>query len=167
MNNWSNHFYSDIQWKELYVSTTAMNINQIDLRQPYDFRSGISDVMSKLYSWMIKLDVPLADIIFMGFNVQKFDIPMLKNQWEKYIGPWKFTYRAIDLNSVIAFVASHTNKEFLTLKKDIENSYVGSYMYESLKQLSVPTTEHHALRDAYYNIFVWEECQKIMREYNE
>ncbi len=81
-------------------------------------------------------------------NVGAFDLPMLLSVWQ---GPWPFHYRSIDLNSLFFALSQIQNKPFDAIKQEITRIAWENSRFHS-------SQSHHALIDAWFNVFAWKEC---------
>ena len=165
--NENNSFYVQLEWDAYFVTPQAMRINGLDIVAPpgkdgmFDDKSlpAIEGVKS-FVSWLGK-----PQIYAMGANVGSFDLQMLKAMWNKDLfGQWPFHYRSIDLNSLFFALSDLQNIPFDVIKKEIQEKAWSDV--EELRSSSSATilnaafdeTEHHALYDAWSNIFAWKEC---------
>lgn len=153
-----NSFYVQIEWDSLVVDPGAMKINCLDIANPPG-KSGLlshhslpaDEALSDFRKWIGEVPV-----VAMGKNVGSFDLPMLKAVWNHgFKRIWPFGYRSIDLNTLFFTLSELLDRSFDNVKNEITRrawSKVGCL--ENLSELG----EHHALGDAWWNVFAWQNC---------
>ncbi len=156
--NESNSFYVQLEWDAMVVTPQAMRVNGLNIGNPpgkdgdFDNKSlpAIEGVRN-FVSWLGK-----PPIYAMGANVGSFDLQMLKAIWNKDLfGQWPFHYRSIDLNSLFFALSDIQNIPFNVIKEEITKK-----AWSDVKELYPSVVEHHALYDAWSNIFAWKECMR-------
>ena len=150
-----NSFYTQLEWDTVVVDPKALRINKLDIANPPGdvndiFRRSlpVADGLNLFREWLAKQSV--EPIYALGMNVGSFDLPMLLSVWQ---GPWPFHYRSIDLNSLFFALSQIQNKPFDAVKQEITKIAWDNSIFH-------PSQSHHALIDAWSNIYVWEECLK-------
>lgn len=168
-------FYVEIQYKDLVVSPEAMKINGFNLienptnnsvrctkdiafRRFKNFLNNcVVDNDRLTPSSFCKKD---PDIKFypVGFNVGSFDMAFLLNNDEPDFMDFQlkdmFSYRSVELNSLIMLIAIKENKELREVKEEM-NVLAKQRFSESLISANC-YGEHHALYDAWFNFFSLE-----------
>ena len=155
-----NSFYIQLEW-DTVVTPQAMKINKLDITNPPGPNGTITnrslpgkEGLRYFADWLTQHHNTDQLIHVLGVNVGSFDLPMLRSIWK---GPgatsWPFHYRSIDLNSLFFALSQIQNKSFGAIKKEITQ-----IAWEKNKFPN--EMEHHALADAWSNVYVWEECIK-------
>lgn len=157
-----NSFYVQLEWDTITIDPKALLVNELDIINPPGPDGGICDRslpvdqgLVQFFDWLFKHT--FKPIYALGMNVGSFDLAMLRPIWK---GRWPFHYRSIDLNGLFFAVAQVQNKSFDIVKREITD-----IAWSKLKRqhtiltdsLGVPLV-HHALTDAWSNIYIWEEC---------
>ncbi len=171
-------FYLQLEWDNVIIDPKAMRINKLDIINPpgdntctplYN-RSLPSDkalllLDNKLREWAVRdnnenVTLPYRNkIISLGKNVSSFDLLMLKSIWR---WEWPFHYRSIDINSLMFVIAETHNKDFEEIQKQIKEIAWDKFKKEQ-SLLAKEIGEHHALADAWWNIYAWEKCIEILK----
>lgn len=169
--NENNSFYVQLEWDAMVVTPQAMRVNKLDIANPSG-SDGLFDECSlpgpQGLRWFSDWVYNDYDIHALGANVGSFDLPMLKSIWQ---GPgatkWPFHYRSIDLNSLFFALSDVQNIPFDVIKKEITEkawSDVRELCLSTISIISLATKieelEHHALYDAWFNVFAWKECMR-------
>lgn len=167
--NCDNSFYIQLEWDTMVVTQQAMRVNGLDIANPPG-SGGLFDDCSlpgpQGLRWFSDWIYNNRDIYALGANVGSFDLSMLKSIWQ---GPgatkWPFHYRSIDLNSLFFALSSLQNIPFDIIKKEITKKVWSDVKELHLSTMSVmplstknEELEHHALYDAWSNVFAWKEC---------
>lgn len=152
-----NSFYIQLEWDTLVVDPRALRINQLDIANPPGLDGSFTNLSMpgtdgiKCFSeWLRRhTDKPIRAL---GMNVGSFDLPMLRSIWpDDGTLKWPFHYRSVDLNSLFFALSRIQNKSFDVIKNQItEIAWERSEFDNKM--------EHHALADAWSNVYVWEEC---------
>lgn len=153
-----NSFYVQLEWDSLVVDPGAMKINCLDIVNPPG-KSGLlgnhslpaDEAISDFREW-----IGDGPVLAMGKNVGSFDLPMLKAVWNQGLKRvWPFGYRSMDLNTLFFTLSELLDRPFDDIKNEITRrawSKVGC-----LKNLA-GLGEHHALGDAWWNVFALQNC---------
>lgn len=154
-----NSFYVQLEWDTIVVDPKALRINGLDIANP----PGSDGVMSNrslpaseglnlFYEWISSYCI--GPVYALGVNVGSFDLQMLRSIWDHGLSrKWPFHYRSIDLNSLFFALSQKQNKPFDTIKREI------TQIAWDKSEFSVEMA-HHALADAWSNMYMWEECLK-------
>lgn len=167
-----NSFYVQLEWDTVIVDPQAMRINELDIANPpgkdgcFDNCSLPADQGLRWFSdWLSQYTD--ASIHALGVNVGSFDLPMLRSIWQgPGATPWPFHYRSIDLNSLFFALSQIQNKPFDVIKKEITDIAWNRIKQQHtilINSLGVPKA-HHALADAWSNVYIWEECLKRFQD---
>ena len=162
------HFHVEFAWKEMLVTPIAMQINQIDLRIKNPQAKSPQDAMELFEQWLGKNGIRgHEECRILGKNPTGIDRPMLAKLWDEYRAylpapvKFPFSHRTVDLNTLFAGIAEANG-----LDTDKVRAEVGELAKRQLVQ-QVPDVaalgQHHALNDAYWNIFAWRECLNRIR----
>ncbi len=156
-------FYVQLEWDSLVVDPKAMKINGLDIANPpgwgpFDHNSLPADEGLSFFAKWLGDDYK---IVALGKNVGSFDLPMLKGAWGcKASRPWPFSYRSIDLNTLFFTLADLSNQSFAMMKDRITSrSWRSVDETDNLHGLN----EHHALADAWWNVFAWQDCLECLQ----
>lgn len=161
-----NSFYAQLEWDTVTVDPRALQINRLDIANPPGRNGGIairslpaSEGIRCFYEWLNKIQkrygIPVPQLHALGVNVGSFDLQMLRPIWNSDCR-WLFHYRSIDLNSLFFALSNMQNKPFNDIKQEITK-----IAWDKVRsELAVPQGMHHALADAWSNVYVWEECLK-------
>ncbi len=157
-----NSFYIQLEWDTVVVSPQAMRINKLDIVNPPGCHGPMGNCslpgpkgLRYFADWLGLYRNTSQQVHALGVNVGSFDLPMLRSVWQGLDISWPFHYRSIDLNSLFFALSQIQNKPFDTIKKEITDT-AWDIIGDSLE---VPGA-HHALADAWSNIYIWEECMK-------
>jgi len=162
----TNSFYAQLEWPVYVTTPQAMATNKLDLINPpgpsgafIDRSYPSEEALIRFKQWLRDhIENPRDGMIYtLGFNVGSFDLPMLRSIW---CGPWPFHYRSIDLNSLLFILSRIQNKSFDVIKKEIVDiawDNLKKQHPEFVNSIGEPM-EHHALADAWSNIYVYDEC---------
>ena len=129
-------FYQQIRHAELLVEPGALEVNKLDLTL------GRQLVLYEI----IDVIQPGDDNRILGVNPQ-FDLSFLNKTG---LGNY-FSYRVIDLNSIFAFLGEGIRELITAAAKDL--------LYEQKPEIYA-LGKHHALYDAWWNVYAYEECSK-------
>lgn len=155
----TNSFYVQLEWDSLVVDPQAMRINRLDIANPpgrygaFDKKSLPADEgLDAFVQWLGNTD----KIIALGKNVGSFDLPMLKSVWQCHRNrSWPFSYRSIDLNTLFFALSELLNRQLDDVKNAITRRAWSKVGYaNNLHGLG----KHHALGDAWWNVFAWQNC---------
>ena len=154
-----NSFYMQLEWDSLVVDPEAMKINGLNIANPpgcgpFDCNSApAAEVLWEFSKW-----IGNEPVVAMGKNVGSFDLPMLKAVWDR---SWPFGYRAIDINTMLFTISALTDLSFDTVKHRI----VHSAWQKTREQHSFARdVSHHALADAWWNVYAWNDCLEWLNE---
>ncbi len=166
------YFYCQLEWDNITISPEAMRINKIDIINP----PGINSC-TQIYNRSLPANRVLhlfidtftdwirrhnnSKIIALGVNVGSFDLKMLKSIWPDGKS-WPFHYRSIDLNSLMFVIAETHDRDFDEVKKQVTETAWDKFK-ENKPYLAKEIGEHHALADAWWNIYALQECTKILK----
>lgn len=164
-----NCFYTQLEWDSLVVDPKALRINGLDIVDPPGMgelhnRSLPAKVaIEEFFEWVGSTPwLDKSSVIAMGKNIGSFDLPMLKSVWSGPSGKlfWPFGYRSIDLNALFFVLADILNSSFEDVKRDITTK-----AWEKQRNLfdEMPLKPHHALADAWWNVFAYKECTKLFQ----
>lgn len=159
-----NSFYVQLEWDDVIVDPKAMQVNKLNLAYPpgvygmkFNHSLPAAYGISVFRKWLDKY-APLR-IRALGLNVGSFDLPMLKSIWNQGgNNKWPFKYQSIDLNTLFYLLSRLQNRSFDSIKKEISD--IAWRNNELMKMYG----EHHALGDAWFNIYAWEECLRRLEE---
>lgn len=150
-----NSFYAQLEWETVVVDPKALKINKLNIANPpgpnaTSWQRSLPgpEGLELFKAWLAKQFT--GPIYALGMNVGAFDLPMLSSVWQ---GPWPFHYRSIDLNSLFFALSQIQNKPFDTVKQEITKIAWDNNKFHS-------GMAHHALADAWSNVYVWEQCLK-------
>lgn len=156
-----NSFYVQLEWESVFVDPIALKVNGLDIVNPpgpegtFTHRSlpaleGLKLFHEWLYSRFGATANDDALIHALGMNVGTFDLAMFRPVWQ---GKWPFNRRSIDLNTLFFALSNIENRPFDAIKTEITDlAWERNKFYVDMK--------HHALADAWSNVYVWEECIK-------
>ncbi|KKN98832.1 hypothetical protein LCGC14_0140730 [marine sediment metagenome] len=157
-----NSFYVQLEWPTVVVDPRAMQIHKLNIVSPPGYGGDMlsmsqdgTEGLKRFGKWISRLVLHTNQLVYaLGVNVGSFDLKMLRSPWNDLNGLfWPFHYRSIDLNSLFFALASRRNMSFSDVKKEITET--------AWKRSGFSTDmEHHALADAWSNVYVWEECLK-------
>lgn len=163
------HFYVEFDWKELLVCPKAMKVNQIDLRASNPEAKSPEEAMSSFEEWLGKNEIRgQEECRILGKNPTGIDRPMLERLWDKYRGclscpvKFPFSHRTVDLNTLFAGLAEANGLDVDKTRKGIEKVAEENiqFNYPGVFELGA----HHALWDAYWNVYAWRECLNRIRQ---
>ena len=151
------YLHLNIQWENVLVSTKAMEINQIDLREYKE--TDINGALFQLEVWARTMfPSHFGGIVPIGFNVGSFDMRMLWNMYKRpetksNIHYFPFHRRHVDLNSCL-FLLGIDKKPFA--------DYVWGLVKDKFDELKIKeeARPHSALADAFHALLTWEELRK-------
>lgn len=158
-------FYVQLEWDSVSVDPKALQVNKLDIVNPPG-KSGVlhnnslpaMDGIQLFSDWLN--DTPwLGDskIVALGKNVGSFDLPMLQSVWNHGLNRvWPFHYRSIDINTLLFTVCEITGLSFAEISKTISNRAWDMQRHLCGNSIS----SHHALADAWWNVFARQECMK-------
>ena len=163
-----NSFYTQLEWDTVTVDPRALQINKLDIANPPGRNGSIAcrslpalEGIHCFFEWLNKIQrnysIPIPQLHALGVNVGSFDLQMLRPIWDYGLKRnWPFHYRSIDLNSLFFALSNMQNKPFNDIKQEITK-----IAWDKVRsELAVPQGMHHALADAWSNVYVWEECLK-------
>ncbi len=165
-----NSFYIQLEWDSLVVDPVAMKVNRLNIVDPpgdhdsLDSRSlPAREGIEAFYKWLgIAPWLGKSSIITMGKNIGSFDLPMLKSVWNGSHGKllWPFSYRSIDLNTLFFVLADLMDSSFEEIRRGIT-----TIAWEKQRDQfgSMNLRPHHALADAWWNVFAYKECIKLFQ----
>lgn len=166
--NGNNSFYVQLEWDSVNVDPKALKINRLNIANPpgrcesliansLPVEEGLHAFTAWLNatpSWLDK-----TKIVVIGKNVGSFDLPMLKSIWSgpSFVRDWPFHYRSIDLNTLFFTLADIEGIAFNEVQSRV--SEIAWRKQINLFESNGPS-KHHALADAWWNVFAREECIK-------
>jgi hypothetical protein len=161
--NTCNHFYVEFAWEELLVTPQAMEINQIDLRIKNPKALPPDEAMDALEKWLGKNGIRgHEECRILGKNPTGIDRPMLAKLWKQYRSclpapvKFPFSHRTVDLNTLFAGIAEANGLNTNEVRAEI-SKIAGEQL--KIEQPDVYAMgQHHALSDAYWNVYAWKEC---------
>ncbi len=156
-----NSFYIQLEWEGVFVDPIALKVNGLDIVHPPgpggDFTNRSLPALEGLkffHEWLCSRFGATANddalIHALGMNVAQFDIPMLRPIWQV---KWPFSRRSIDLNTLFFALSNIENRPFDAIKTAITKLAWERNKFDV-------DMKHHALADAWSNLYVWEECIK-------
>jgi hypothetical protein len=167
-----NSFYIQLEWDSLVVNPKALQINRVNIVDPpgrdgppfHDRSMPAPEGINAFAKWLGKPEYGFP-MFALGKNVGSFDLLMLKSIWN--IGslgmcpsptPWPFHYRSIDLNTLFMVISEITNYPFDEVKDRISNQAWAKTHHLFENTFERQASPHHALSDAWWNVFAWEAC---------
>ena len=158
------YYYSNITYSSLEVQPEAMRVNQItweDIDPVLNrYIKDPRTIQSETLGWMTLQGIPdRAKTTALGKNVGSLDLNFLKHKMPALCG--RFTYRAIDLNSLWRLVADREGKDFEGFRIEAHAHAVKSttnFVKHSSELGRIKS--HHALYDAYFNCFAYAALLK-------
>jgi DNA polymerase III epsilon subunit-like protein len=162
--NDKNSFYTQLEWNTVVVDRHALRINKLDIVNPPGETGCIDNCSISALAglmcfsdWVIKYG-GTSPVFAFGMNVGSFDLPMLRSVWQLTETTWPFHYLSIDLNGLFFALSNIQNRPFDTIKQKITQiAWDRNTAFVGMK--------HHALANAWSNIYVWEECLKQFSDY--
>ncbi len=147
------YFYQLVKWDQLKVSTSAMNINQIDLRGgPQGI--PLKESLLLLNKWLRTKFPNEEKIITIGFNVGSFDLRFMDKSYKQVGVENPFHYRHIELNSILMFLDKN-KEEFMKLIWDrIKSNPIPNQYKWPANEVAM---EHHALADALHSMMCYKD----------
>jgi len=186
-------YYVGLEWDELAVSVQAMRVNRIDLTasnrtQDWHLCRDLSrtfpaaEAIAEFGQWLSIRRKADEELRALGKNPGSFDLPLLRPTWDEFWGyhaifrGFPFSYRCVDLNSAFAAIACARGLDIENVRGDImerawrdfrqsaeKTNYKGS-LAELFRELDAAGgAEHHALGDAWWNVFAWRCCLDMIR----
>lgn len=161
----TNSFYVQLEWDSLVFDPEAMRINGLNIVNPPG-RSGAFDNKSlPAHEGLNAFSDWLSDsesVVAMGKSVGSFDLPMLRAVWDHGLKrPWPFGYRAIDINTVFFTLSALTGLSFDGVKNRIVHS---AWRQTRERHSFARDVNHHALADAWWNVYAWNDCLEWLNE---
>ncbi|MCK5613408.1 3'-5' exoribonuclease [Candidatus Pacearchaeota archaeon] len=160
-----NSFYVQLEWDSVTVDPAALKVNKLDIVNPPgsagSFHNRSLPVEEGLHAFTAWLNAtPWLDrtkIVAIGKNVGSFDLPMLKSIWSgpSFVRNWPFHYRSVDLNTLFFTLADIKGITFNEVQSRI--SEIAWKKQINLFGSNYPA-KHHALADAWWNVYAREEC---------
>lgn len=157
-----NSFYVQLEWDSFNCSPAAMKVNGLDLVNTpgpngefYNRSLPARKGLQAFRDW-----TGTGPWIALGKNVGSFDLPMLKSVCDS---SWQFSYRSIDLNTLFNTISILNDDDNVKIMKDtIKASALDMQKSLFIKSgiTSLAGREHHALTDAWWNVFAWKESLK-------
>lgn len=164
----NDHFYVELDWEELLVKPAAMRINQIDLREKRPDAKSPKIAMELFEQWLIRHGIcGQEECRILGKNPAGIDKPMFEKLWKEYraILPapikFPFSHRTVDLNTLFAGIAEANNLNTDKVRQEIAK--IAERDLKCKRTDIFHLGEHHALWDAYWNVFAWQECLNRIR----
>lgn len=146
MKNPADNLYVEIEYDDLIVSPSALRVNHWDFTKEGRASSQNASHMIKTYLQK-KFNSKLA--IALGRGV-RWDVEMIKHIWWTHSGTFPFHHRNIDIASMIIAISEIEGKD---LKEEIE-AEADIYLANQFPEIfALP--KHHAKKDAFHNVFVW------------
>ena len=161
-----NSFYVQLEWDTMVIDPQAIRINKLDIINPPGKDGPLGsrsmptvDGLCVFHTWLMQLNTD--NVYVLGMNVGSFDLPMLRSIWQGAGSVvWPFHYRSIDLNSLFFALSKIQNKTFDAVKHEITQiAWTRNGSFAQMK--------HHALADAWSNVYIWEECLRRFGGYYE
>ncbi len=154
-------FYVEFDWPELIVTPDALRINKFDLSKDGSHPNRVrpSQAIGLFHTWL-RPKKETHKLWAMGMNVGSFDLPMLEPVYmtipeTRYT--WPFEYRSMGLNSTMMYLSRPEG--FWSFRK-LMFRYAEAWL-EEFKPEIYKLPQHHALRDAWMNVSVLAECEKL------
>jgi hypothetical protein len=168
-----NSFYTQLEWDTVTVDPRALQVNKLDIVNPPGRNGNIANrslpafeglELFKLWLRKIADRYRATQLHALGVNVGSFDLQMLRPVWNHVMNQdWPFHYRSIDLNSLFFALSHMQNKPFGDIKREITKiawRHFDHRLDYNHMWIGHEEAEHHALGDAWFNVYVWEECLK-------
>lgn len=174
-------YYVGLEWGELSVSIQAMRVNRIDLTasnrtQEWHLCRDVTrtlpaaDAIAEFGVWLGQRREAGDELRALGKNPASLDLPLLGPTWELWgcHKPFPFSHRCVDLNSVFVAIAC-ANGDVGSAKRiraDITKQAWHAFRrnkpdyFAALEE--VGGAEHHALGDAWWNVYAWEKCLEMV-----
>jgi len=158
-----NSFYIQLEWDTMIIDPRALRVNRLDIVDPPGSDGGMADRSLPAFEGINLFEKWLnqhceTSIHALGMNVGSFDLLMLKSIWDYgMVRQWPFHYRSIDLNSLVFALSQIQNKPFETIKREITKIAWDNGIFPA-------EMEHHALADAWSNIYIWKECLRRFKD---
>jgi DNA polymerase III epsilon subunit-like protein len=158
-------FYREIYYEDLYVSAKTQAFLKIDFSKiEKSQKSEPYIVICDFNTWLIN-QYNYKPITAMGLNVGSFDLQFIKKLSQSTGSPRTmelFDYRSLDLNSVMIYMLENQYRFSKLSFTDFKNEKT-KQATELLKTNRPKTYElgiHHALFDAWFNVYLWEILKK-------
>ena len=158
-------FYREIYYEDLYVSAKTQAFLKIDFSKiEKSQKSEPYIVICDFNTWLIN-QYNYKPITAMGLNVGSFDLQFIKKLSQSTGSPRTmelFDYRSLDLNSVMIYMLENQYRFSKLSFTDFKNEKTKQAM-ELLKINRPKIYElgiHHALFDAWFNVYLWEILKK-------
>lgn len=174
-----NSFYVQLEWDSIVVDPKALRVNKLDIVDPPS-RDGLFNDKKFLLEGSMPADQGIhafsewlgesddLPTFAMGKNVGSFDLLMLKSVWSLgLIREWPFHYRSIDLNTLFMVISEITNYQFDEVKERISNQAWAKTHHLFENTFGKQASPHHALSDAWWNVFAWEACIESIKDPGE
>lgn len=151
-------FYREIYYKDLFVSCETRVFSKIDFSKIKNVqRSEPYIAICDFNTWLVE-QFNYKPITAMGLNVGSFDIQFIKAISTSFGSPDTiprlFSYRSLDLNSVMMYLSQSSKLSFVDFKAD--RSKQAMNLFEANRSETYKLGQHHALFDAWFNIYLWE-----------
>jgi len=151
-------FYAQIRWDRPVLCTPeAMKINGLSIHD------GIRP--DSVMSQFIKFLPEDNDLRIIGMN-PRFDREFVKECWEEVVGSsvrFPLHYRTVDINSCFVMMDKVFGEEDGYSRKRIEDLAHADCKKRFIND-SRRIGPHHALYDAWHNVFMWDRIMYYMRE---
>lgn len=149
-------FYREIYYKDLYVSAKTQAFLKIDFSKIENVqRSEPFIAICDFNTWLIR-QYNYKPIIAMGLNVGSFDLQFIRKLSQSVNSPGTmelFDYRSLDLNSVMMYLSQFSKLCFTDFKKEKTTQAIN--VLKSMKPEIYKLGAHHALFDAWFNVYLW------------
>jgi hypothetical protein len=170
--NSGNSFYVQLEWDSVMVDPKALQVNKLDIVNPpggngplHNKSLPAKDGLIAFNKW---LDLIPWDghsrVVAMGKNVGAFDLPMLRSIWNQFDTGmrWPFHYRSIDINTLFFTLSEIMGSSF----EDIQTK-ITEIAWQRVGVLVGPRipSKHHALMDAWWNVYARQECINMLVEH--
>lgn len=173
--NERNSFYAQLEWDSFTVDPNALRVNGLDIVNPPGrgqlFYKRSLPALEGIHAFSTWLGEPSGiPILALGKNVGSFDLPMLKSVWNVGLNrSWPFHYRSIDLNTLFVALSQITNRPLDAIKDTITArawaAMVGQKVLLDGEQYTLAHNKHHALSDAWWNVYAWQECLRCFHDF--
>jgi hypothetical protein len=165
--NSENSFYVQLEWDSAQIDPKALKVNKLDIVNPPG-KTGMlhcnslpsAEGIEAFKTWLNNTPRPYDEkIVALGKNVGSFDLPMLRSVWNHgWNRDWPFHYRSIDINTLLFTVCEITGSSFVDISRAVSERAWGLQrrLFEDVQITHMPP--HHALADAWWNVFARREC---------
>lgn len=155
------YVYIELQYDRIEYNNDALRINGFDIdtvysdKLMYQIDGGIKTTVNKSKKLLTNFLGKDKNLIAVGFNVGSFDLDFLKRAYGDQFINCIFSFRSVDLNSLIFTESYKMNKNFLTYKRKI-----GSACQKRIECNIEGIGAHNSLWDCYFAKAVFEYFTK-------